>query len=360
MDRCRCSPNRHQFKKSPSPSVGAREVRSGGEGPDGRPRPVPCAHLLGNAITPPAPGDPQGPPFPASSTLAPTDHHVSRLSSGSKRPIIKSRIIPAEETTMPGKNSTEDGTTSPDENSITGQTHVNSIGQPPATAAQFETNPLDEAIPPGKAPAQRPGCFLLAAITFVLGIAAGIGATLLFLLLISGNKAPLPVATPAASPTPGNVTVQANATLVASALQSALQDAQLPGNVSNIRVQFASGDQLTVTGDYMYKVLGLNVTNPFTLTMQPIVRQCQLQTHILQAHFANVPVTGLVAVFEDKINQQLISATIALPGHIEYCMVAVHTDPATGLSVTMNLVFPTPNATPTPTSTTLHLSEWRV
>jgi len=259
---------------------------------------------------------------------------------------------------MPGKNSTEDGTTSPDENSITGQTHVNSTGQPPTTAAQFETNPLDEAIPPGKAPAQRPGCFLLAAITFVIGIAAGIGATLLFLLLISGNKAPLPVATPAASPTAGNVTVQADATLVASALQSALQDAQLPGNVSNIRVQFASGDQMTVTGDYMYKVLGLNVTNPFTLTMQPVVSQCQLQIHILQAHFANLPVTGLAALFEAKINQQLISATIALPGHVQYCMVAVHTDPATGLSVTLNLVFPTPNATPTPTSTTLQLSEW--
>jgi len=261
---------------------------------------------------------------------------------------------------MPGENITEDGATSPDENSIEEQAHVSSTGQPPATAAQFETNPLDEAIPPGKAPAQRPGCFLLAAITFVIGIAAGIGATLLFLLLISGNKAPLPLATPAASPTPGNVTVQADATLVASALQSALQDAQLPGNVSNIRVQFASGDQMTVTGDYMYKVLGLNVTNPFTLTMQPIVSQCQLQIHILQAHFANLPVTGLVALFENKINQQLISATSALPGHIQYCMVAVHTDPATGLSVTMNLVFPTPNATPPPTSTTLQLSEWRV
>lgn len=257
---------------------------------------------------------------------------------------------------MPGKNSTEDEATSPDENSITGQAHVSSTGQPPATAAQFETEPLDEAIPPGKAHAQRPGCFLLAAITFVIGIAAGIGATLLFLLLISGNKAPLPVATPAASPTPGSVTVQADATLVASALQSALQDAQIPGNVSNIRVQFASGDQMTVTGDYMYKVPGLNVTNPFTLTMQPVVSQCQLQIHILQAHFANLPVTGLVALFEDKINQQLLSATSALPGHIEYCMVAVHTNPVEGLSVTMNLVFPTR----TPTSTTLQLSEWRV
>src|SRR5260370_23188591 len=73
--------NTHQSKKSPSNSVGAREVRSGGEGLYGRPRPVPCAHLWGNALTPPAPGDHKGPPFPTSSALAPTDHPASSLSS---------------------------------------------------------------------------------------------------------------------------------------------------------------------------------------------------------------------------------------------------------------------------------------
>src|SRR5713101_4897497 len=52
------------LRKSSSPSVGAREVRSGGEGLDGRPRPGPCAHLWRNALTPPAPGDHKGPPFP--------------------------------------------------------------------------------------------------------------------------------------------------------------------------------------------------------------------------------------------------------------------------------------------------------
>src|SRR5258708_39488905 len=58
------SPNRvsntHQSKKSPSNSVGAREVRSGGEGLYGRPRPVPSVRMRGNALTPPAPGDHKG------------------------------------------------------------------------------------------------------------------------------------------------------------------------------------------------------------------------------------------------------------------------------------------------------------
>jgi len=261
---------------------------------------------------------------------------------------------------MPGENSTEDGANILRASSIEEHLHVSSTDQPPALTTQSKTNAIDRALPLGKILTQRPGCFLLAAITFVLGIVAGIGVTLLFLLLISGNQAPLAVATPAASPTPDSVTLQAGATFIASSLQSALQDAQIPGNVSNIGVQFASGDQMTVTGDYIYTVLGLNVTNPFTLTMQPIVSQCQLQIHILRAHFANVPITGLAALFESKINQQLLSATSALPGHVAYCMVAVHTDPATGLSITLTLIFPTPNATPTPTSTTLHLSEQRV
>src|SRR5712692_2730712 len=75
------STNTHQPKKSPSTSVGARVVEWGREGLDGRPRPVPYAHLWGNALTPPAPGDHKGPPFPTSSALAPTDHPASCLAS---------------------------------------------------------------------------------------------------------------------------------------------------------------------------------------------------------------------------------------------------------------------------------------
>ncbi len=75
------SPNTHQPKKSPSTSVGARVVEWGREGLDGRPRPVPCAHLWGNALTPPAPGDHKGPPHIRPTTLAPTDHPACCLAS---------------------------------------------------------------------------------------------------------------------------------------------------------------------------------------------------------------------------------------------------------------------------------------
>ncbi len=61
--------------------VGARAVKGGWEGLYGRPRPVRCAHLWGNALTPPAPGDHKGPPLPTSSALAPTDQPASCLAS---------------------------------------------------------------------------------------------------------------------------------------------------------------------------------------------------------------------------------------------------------------------------------------
>src|SRR5216683_1374393 len=71
--------NRHQPKKSPSNSVGARAGRGGGEGLYGRPRPVPCTHLWGNAITLPPPCPSTSCPRPCN--LAPANHAQHALSS---------------------------------------------------------------------------------------------------------------------------------------------------------------------------------------------------------------------------------------------------------------------------------------
>src|SRR5258708_20761900 len=63
--RCRfIGPNRHQSKKSPSTSVGARVVRSGGGGPFARPRPVSSRPPRGPAVQPPPPPRPHRPPLP--------------------------------------------------------------------------------------------------------------------------------------------------------------------------------------------------------------------------------------------------------------------------------------------------------
>src|SRR5205807_8002813 len=57
------------LRTSPSTSVGARAMGSGGEGLHGRPRPVPLAHILGKHDSTPPTGDHEGPPRRPSSTL---------------------------------------------------------------------------------------------------------------------------------------------------------------------------------------------------------------------------------------------------------------------------------------------------
>ena len=195
---------------------------------------------------------------------------------------------------------------------------------------------------------QKPGvsgCILLPTLTFLIGIAVGIVAVLLFILLISGNLPPVPVAMSAASPTPGHVIVHIDAATITPLVEQSLQAAEIPGNITNVQVQFAEGEQMTVTGNYENSIMHVQVSNPFTIELQPLVNECQVQVHILHADFARVPVTRLAALFEDKLNQkmQFISKTTA--GNITYCLTAIHTDPA-GLSATFTVIFltPTPSA----------------
>ncbi len=189
------------------------------------------------------------------------------------------------------------------------------------------------------------GCILLPALTFLIGIAVGIAAFLLFILLISGNRSPMPVATPAASPTPGRVSVQVDAATITPLVEQSVQAAQIPGAITNVQVQFAEGAQMTVTGNYENSIMHVPVSNPFTIEFQPFVNQCQLRVRILHADFAGVSVTGLAALFEDKLNQKLQSIPNTVAGNINYCLTEVHTDPA-GLSATLMVIFltPTPSA----------------
>ena len=71
------------LRRSSSPSVGARVVRSGGEGLHGRPRPGPLAHILEEDDRLPHPRATikaiNAAPNLSSTTLAPTDHPASCL-----------------------------------------------------------------------------------------------------------------------------------------------------------------------------------------------------------------------------------------------------------------------------------------
>lgn len=189
---------------------------------------------------------------------------------------------------------------------------------------------------------------VLYSIFLLIGIVLGVVGMLLFQLAIGGSKSPLPVATPPASS--GNVTVHADASVITPLLQNSVQQIALPanGSVSNVQVQFTNGTQMNIAGNYQISLLGVPVTQPFTLDAQLIVDNCQVQIHVLQANFSGISVTGLVALFEDKINQKLaqLIPQNTLPGGVEFCLINLTTD-AQGINATFTLVVP---SSPTPTA----------
>jgi hypothetical protein len=187
---------------------------------------------------------------------------------------------------------------------------------------------------------------VLYAVFLLVGIVLGAVGLLLLQLSIGGSKSPVPVTTTPV--TSGNVTVHADQSIITPLLQNSMQQIALPGNgsVSNVQVQFTNGTQMNITGNYQVSVFGVSTTQPFTLDAQLVVNNCQLQVHILQANFSNISVTGLVSLFEDKINQNLAQLIPQnnLPGNIELCLTNISTD-SQGINATFNLVLP--STTPT-------------
>ena len=188
---------------------------------------------------------------------------------------------------------------------------------------------------------------VLYAVFLLIGIVLGVVGMLLFQLSIGGSRSPIPVTlTPVAS---GNVTVHADQSIITPLLQNSVQTIDLPanGSISNVQIQFTNGTQMNITGDYQVSVLGVPVTQPFSLDAQLLVDNCQAQIHILQANFSNISVTGLVSLFEDRINQKLAQLIPQnnLPGNIEFCLINIATDDQ-GVSATFNLVVPS-SSTPT-------------
>jgi hypothetical protein len=189
---------------------------------------------------------------------------------------------------------------------------------------------------------------VLYSIFLLIGIVLGVVGMLLFQLAIGGSKSPLPVATSPVSS--GNVTVHADASVITPLLQNSMQQIALPanGSVSNVQVQFTNGTQMNIAGNYQVSLLGVPVTQPFTLDAQLVVDNCQVQIHVLQANFSGISVTGLVALFEDQINQKLaqLIPQNTLPGGVEFCLINLTTD-TQGINATFNLVVP---SSPTPTA----------
>jgi hypothetical protein len=220
-----------------------------------------------------------------------------------------------------------------------------------SSQSQMQSSPFEVQHEGGKASSptrQRTVTrIVLNAIFLLIGFGLGVVGMLLFQLSIGGTKSPIPSAqTSVAS---GNVTVHADQSIITPLLQNSVHAIDLPanGSVSDVQIQFTNGTQMNITGIYQTSVLGVPVTQPFTLDAQLLVDNCQVQIHILQANFSNISVTGLVALFEDRINQKLAQLIPQnnLPGNIEFCLINIATD-AQGINATFNLVVPS-SITPT-------------
>jgi hypothetical protein len=169
---------------------------------------------------------------------------------------------------------------------------------------------------------RRTGPIALAVGMLLMGLVLGIGIALLYAFAISGNSARL-VTTPART---GNIIVQANKAFLTHLVEKNLRTSGLPGNIKNVRVTLVSGDQMTISGDDGFSLLGMGVSRQFTIEVQPYVSACQLQIHVLHADLADIPVTEFARAFESQINQQLQMKSTGLPSGFTYCMVGVRTE----------------------------------
>lgn len=201
-----------------------------------------------------------------------------------------------------------------------------------STSRTLPEQPLPPSLPPPRSVflqrlyawlRTRNGRILLPIIMFLFGMLLGLGSLLIYALAISHDANLLPVTT---QPT-GAITVQVSPTYIAEVAQQNLSTSGMPGTVQNVQASMTRGGPLIITGNDQISLLGLSVSKPFTIQLQPYVSACQLQVHILHADLNGIAITGLVSTFENQINQELRVKVSELPSGFTYCTVGVRTDP---------------------------------
>jgi hypothetical protein len=179
---------------------------------------------------------------------------------------------------------------------------------------------------PGSRPPERPRWLrpLLFVGTFVLGLVVGGVAVLFYALAIANEGQPISSSTSSGSEA---IMMQVSSTYIAQLIEKDISSAGMPGTIHNVKVALVHNGPITVTGDDELELLGLGVSKHFRLTLQPLVRSCQLQVHVLHADMAGISVTGFVAMFENQINEQLQVKPEDLPRGFKYCATNVRTEP---------------------------------
>lgn len=173
----------------------------------------------------------------------------------------------------------------------------------------------------------RAGRIVFPIATLLVGIVFGIAAVLLFGVSSEGSKSAVQ------TPAKGDIIVEADKAFLTQLVKKNLNNSGMAGQIENVDLNLARGNQLMVRGEDVFNVLGINVIRPFTFVVQFYVNSCDVQMHIVHADFSNIPVTGFAQSFESQMNQQLKSRPEGLPGGFQYCATGVHTEPS-GIFVT--------------------------
>lgn len=173
----------------------------------------------------------------------------------------------------------------------------------------------------------RTGRVVVPLVALWVGIGLGIAAIVLYGLSGEGQIVIVP------SSGRGNIVVEADKAFLTQLVTNNLRDSGMPGQIENVQVNLANGDQMTVNGDDRFSVLGVGLTKHYTFVVQPYVSSCFLQVHVVHADFSSIPVTGFTRAFEGHINQQLQKKPEGLPIGFQYCTTGVRTEPS-GMFVT--------------------------
>jgi len=199
---------------------------------------------------------------------------------------------------------------------------MNSLGQP-----QPPSKPLVPQSPPlTRSRAER---IVIPGIAFIFGIGIGVVGLILYTLVIASERR---VVVPSLSSPGGDIIVQVGPAYITHLVNTDLRQSGLPGNVENVQVMLADSDrihraQMTITGSEQISTLGIEMTSPFTVVVQPYIEDCQLKVNVLHADFSGITVTAFAASFEGQINQQLVMNPGILPTGFKYCLTNVRTRP---------------------------------
>ncbi len=173
----------------------------------------------------------------------------------------------------------------------------------------------------------RTGRVVIPIVTLLVGTVFGIFANVLFGVSGDGSIIIVP------GPAKGDIVVEADKAFLTQLVLKNLSNSGMPGQIENVDVNLSKGNQMTVSGDDGFSVLGVGVTRHFTFVVQSYVSSCVLQVHIVHADFSNIPITRFAKGFESQINQQLQKKPEGLPEGFQYCTTGVRTEPA-GMFIT--------------------------